>query len=354
MSPDNASSAPRIDAPAGPKVSLVTGGAGFIGSHLVELLLDRGDRVTVIDDLSTGGRRNLPASHEGLRFIEARLDSALASFGGGERFDEIYHLAASVGVDRVLADPIASIETNVEQTSALLRFAEAHGTTDAGAATLIASSSEVYGKSDKVPFSEEDDVVYGPTTMTRWSYAMGKAIDEHLALAYHGQQRTPTSVVRFFNTVGPRQIGRYGMVLPRFVASALAGEPLRVFGDGSQTRCFCDARDAAAALPKLLGMDACRGRVFNLGSDRSISIGELAALVISTLSSQSQVELVPYDRAYPAGFEDLKQRQPDLSRVREAIGFEPKIPLERTIEDIAAFIANAQTASTTPDPTTTA
>lgn len=317
--------------------TLVTGGAGFIGSHLVEALLGRGDAVTVIDDLSTGARGNLPASHPRLRFIEARLDSALAAFGPGERFDEIYHLAASVGVERVLADPIASIETNIDQTAALLRFAEAHGVAG-GAPTLIASSSEVYGKSASIPFSEDDDVVYGPTTISRWSYAMGKAIDEHLALAYYEQGRVPTVVVRFFNTVGPRQVGHYGMVLPRFVASALAGEPLRVFGDGSQTRCFCDVRDASSALPRLLGEHGCRGRVFNLGSDQLISILELAEMVISTLSSRSTIEMVPYDRVYPRGFEDLRQRQPDLSRVREAIGFVPAVSLRQTIEDVARMV----------------
>ena len=317
--------------------TLVTGGAGFIGSHLVERLLGRGDAVTVIDDLSTGVRTNLPADHPRLRFIEARLDSALAAFGPGELFDEIYHLAASVGVERVLADPIASIETNIDQTAALLRFAETHGP-GGGAPTLIASSSEVYGKSAAIPFSEDDDVVYGPTTISRWSYAMGKAIDEHLALAYHQQGRLPTVVVRFFNTVGPRQVGHYGMVLPRFVAAALAGEPLRVFGDGVQTRCFCDVRDASAALPELLGDGSCHGRVFNLGSDQLISIRELAEMVISTLSSRSAIEMVPYDRVYPRGFEDLRQRQPDLTRVREAIGFVPRVPLRQTIEDVARSI----------------
>ncbi len=317
---------------------LVTGGAGFIGSHLTERLLARGDFVTVIDNLSTGRRGNLPEFHERLRFIEADLAEALGALGRGETFDEIYHLAAAVGVRLVMADPIRSIDTNIEQTSALLRFAAVRSRAGAGVPTLIASSSEVYGKSSKSPFSEEDDAVYGPTTIGRWSYACSKAIDEYLALAYHRQRAVPTVVVRFFNTVGPRQVGEYGMVVPRFVASALAGQVLTVHGDGSQTRCFCDVRDVVEVLPRLLGAPACAGRVFNVGSDRPISIAGLADLVGRTLGSRSTVRRIPYAEAYPQGFEDLAQRQPDLTRVREAVGFAPRIPLEQTIRDVAASL----------------
>ncbi len=321
-----------------PRRVLVSGGAGFIGSHLVDLLLARGDLVTVIDNLSTGRRDNLPDSHERLRFFEADLGDALGALGPGERFEEIYHLAAAVGVQLVIAEPIRSIETNVEQTSALLRFAASRGPDGRPAPTLIASSSEVYGKSGKLPFSEDDDVVYGPTTMARWSYAYSKALDEYLALAYHARHALPAVVVRFFNTVGPRQVGDYGMVLPRFVHAALHSQPLDVYGDGTQSRCFCDVRDVREVLPRLLATPGAYGRVFNVGSDRAITIAELAALVKRTLNSGSLIRHVPYNEAYRAGFEDLLQRRPDLRRIREVAGFEPRYTLERTILDIAAWM----------------
>jgi UDP-glucose 4-epimerase len=317
---------------------LVTGGAGFIGSHLTDLLLARGDDVTVVDNLSTGRRENLPATHERLRFIEADLSDALHALGRGERFDEIYHLAAAVGVSLVMADPIRSIETNVEQTAALLRFAVSRSQAGGGVPVLLASSSEVYGKSSKSPFSEEDDAVYGPTTIGRWSYACSKAIDEYLGLAYANQHRLPVVVARFFNTVGPRQVGDYGMVLPRFVRAALLAEPLTVYGDGAQTRCFCDVRDVVEVLPRMLAAPACHGRVYNVGSDRPISIRGLADLVIGTLGSRSAVRLLPYTEAYPPGFEDLRRREPDLARIRAALGFAPRHTLERTIRDIAAWL----------------
>jgi UDP-glucose 4-epimerase len=316
---------------------LVTGGAGFIGSHLTDLLLARGDQVTVVDDLSTGRRENLPTTHAGLRFVEADLSEFLHATGTGERFDLIFHLAAAVGVRLVMDDPIGSIRTNVEQTAALLEFAATHGPGGAPAPTLIASSSEVYGKAAKSPFSEEDDVVYGPTTKGRWSYACSKALDEFLALAFARQRGLPVVVARFFNTVGPRQVGEYGMVLPRFVAAALKGETLQVLGDGQQSRCFCDVRDVAPACVRLVETPACHGRVFNVGSDRPITIAELAERVLRVLHPQGggRAERIPYDRVYADGFEDLRQRQPDLSRVRAAIGFEPRIGLEQTIRDLA-------------------
>ena len=322
-----------------PRRALVTGGAGFIGSHLTDLLLSRGDHVTVVDDLSTGRRTNLPETHERLRFLEADLASALGAFGPGELFDEIYHLAAAVGVKLVVEEPSRCIHTNIELTSRLLEFAVRHGPggpTGRAAATLIASSSEVYGKTEKVPFSEEDDVVYGPTTRTRWSYGMTKAIDEYLALDAHKNRGLPAVVVRFFNTVGPRQVGSYGMVLPNFVAAALAGQPLPVYGDGDQTRCFCDVRDVARALPRLLSEPRCFGRVFNLGSEVALTMNDLADQVIRTLGSKSLVRHIPYDAAYAVGFEDLRKRVPDLRRIKDAIGFEQTIPLEHTIRDLAA------------------
>jgi UDP-glucose 4-epimerase len=319
---------------------LVTGGAGFIGSHLTERLLARGDVVTVVDNLSTGRRSNLPESHAGLRFIEADLGEALGALGKGEVFDEIYHLAAAVGVKLVMNEPIKSIETNIDQTAALLRFAAARRTP-----TLIASSSEVYGKASKSPFSEDDDAVYGPTTIGRWSYACSKAIDEYLALAYHDKEALPTVVARFFNTVGPRQVGDYGMVLPRFVSAALKNEPLTIYADGSATRCFCDVRDVVEVLPRMLGSPSCSGRVFNVGSDVPVSILALADMVIRTTGSKSGRKFIPYSEAYPAGFEDLQQRQPDLRRLREALGgagggFKPRIGLEHTIRDVAAQFAS--------------
>ncbi len=321
--------------PAGaPRRCLVTGGAGFIGSHLTDLLLARADHVTVIDDLSTGRRINLPASHPRMRFIEGDLEQTLAALPSSEHFDEIYHLAAAVGVKLVLDDPVRAIETNVGQTSAVLRFA-AHRS---GIPILIASSSEVYGKGTHSTFREDDDVSYGPTTALRWSYACSKALDEYLALAYHARRGLAGVVVRFFNTVGPRQVGEYGMVLPRFVEAALDARPLEVFGDGTQSRCFCDVRDVVTVLPTLLRSTASHGRVFNVGSDRSISIRDLAETVVRELGSRSPIVLVPYSKAYQQGFEDLGRRVPDLSRVRQAGGFAPRITLEQTIRDLAELL----------------
>lgn len=321
-----------------PRRVLVTGGAGFIGSHLVEHLLGEGASVTVVDDLSTGRRENLPGRHEGLRFIEADLAHELDAFGPGEMFEEVYHLAAAVGVQLVIDDPIRAIEINVEQTAALLRFAATHGGESGGAPTLIASSSEVYGKGTRCPFREDDDVVYGPSTVARWSYAQAKAVDEHLALAHAHAGSVPTVVARFFNTIGPRQVGSYGMVVPRFVAAALLGEALIVHGDGTQTRCFADVRDIAPTLPRLLRSRECRARVFNVGSDREVSIRELADLVIRTLGSGSGVTTIPYSEAFASGFEDLQRRVPDLTRICETIGFEASISLEQSILDVAACI----------------
>ncbi|MEZ6234819.1 MAG: NAD-dependent epimerase/dehydratase family protein [Phycisphaerales bacterium] len=316
---------------------LISGGAGFIGSHLCDLLLSRGDTVTVIDNLSTGRRENLPTRHDRLRFIEADLGAALGALGAGERFDAIYHLAAAVGVELVVRDPIRTIETNVELTSAVLRFARERARPDCpgGIPTLVASTSEVYGKGAKSPFHEEDDVVYGPTSKARWSYAYSKAIDEHLVLAYHRQHAFPGVIARFFNTVGPRQVGTYGMVVPRFVEAALAGRDLEVYGDGRQSRCFCHVADVVSVLPRLLETPGCTGRVFNIGSDRSVTIRELAELVVGLLGSKSAIRSKAYDEAYADGFEDLRERRPDISRINGAVGFTPSIDLERIILDVA-------------------
>ncbi|MEM8835068.1 MAG: NAD-dependent epimerase/dehydratase family protein [Planctomycetota bacterium] len=332
-----------------PARALVTGGAGFIGSHLVESLLGRGCEVVVLDDLSTGSRGNLPA-HGALTVVETTLRGAIGDDGvlRDERvrgpFDHVYHLAAAVGVKRVVDHPIESIETNAFDTAAILRFALRAGRGGSPARTLIASSSEVYGKSNEEVFREGGDSLLGPTTSRRWSYAMSKALGEHLALAHHERHALPVVIARFFNTVGPRQVGEYGMVLPRFVRAALEGEPLVVFGDGEQSRCFCDVRDVAPALPALLACDQALGSVVNIGSDVPISIRTLAETVVKTLGSSSEIEHRSYDAVYGVGFEDLRRRKPEVSRVRGLIGFEPSVALERTIEDLASWMRSERAA----------
>lgn len=314
-------------------INLVTGGAGFIGSHLVDFLLETGGRVTVVDDFSTGSLENLESAMatapDRIEILEGRVSDVLPGLDCS-RFDRTFHLAAAVGVRLVVDEPIRTIETNVHETSAVLEFARR-----GSVPTLIASTSEVYGKGTRTPFAEDDDVVYGPTTTTRWSYACSKAIDEYLALAHDREGLAPTVVVRFFNTVGPRQSGKYGMVLPRFVEAALEGRPIEVHGDGKQTRCFCDVRDAVPALPRLLADTENHGRVFNLGRAELIEIGALAEIVRSRLSSESEIQRIPYAEAFDEGFEDLRVRQPDLGRIRKAIGFEATIALETTIDDLA-------------------
>lgn len=337
--PANHAPAPATDAP---RRTLVTGGAGFIGSHLVEHLLARGDRVTVIDDLSTGREGNLAAARasSALTFVRATVTDAIRRGEAEGPWDEVYHLAAAVGVRRIIERPVESIETNIVETAALLRaLAGAGRRPGALPRVLIASSSEVYGKSARSPFREEDDRVYGPTTASRWSYACSKAIDEHLALAHHAQGGLPVVVGRFFNIIGPRQVGDYGMVVPRFVRAALADESPTVYGDGLQTRCFCDVRDVVPALPRLLGAPGAPGRVFNIGSDEPISMLALAERVVRVLGRGKPPRLIPYDAAYAPGFEDLRQRRPDLGRLRAAIGFTPTITLDQSIRDIAAEIA---------------
>jgi UDP-glucose 4-epimerase len=317
---------------------LITGGGGFIGSHLSELLLDGGDTVTVIDDFSTGRRQNpglvrrVASRVPRYEVIEGDVSTVLPTLDAAD-FDVIYHLAAAVGVRLVVERPIHTIETNVHETSTVLKFAARRATP-----VLIASTSEVYGKGVRVPMREDDDVLYGSTAFSRWCYACSKAIDEYLALAYHREHGLPAVIVRFFNTVGPRQVGEYGMVLPRFVAAALEGRDLEVHGDGRQSRCFCDVRDVVKVLPHLLATPACHGRVFNVGREEPISIHALAERVIATLGSTSRIRMVAYEQAFASGFDDLKERQPDLTRIREAVGWSPAIPLERTILDLAEEI----------------
>ena len=313
---------------------LITGGAGFIGSHLVEALLTRGDQVTVVDDLSTGQLENIEPFVGASRFrfaIESITNETVMDRLVSE-CDAVLHLAAAVGVRLIVTDPVRTIETNVLGTEAVLRMARRYRKK-----TLLASSSEVFGKNNKVPFAEEDDGVYGATTRSRWAYATSKALDEFLALAYHRSLGLPVIIARFFNTVGPRQSGRYGMVIPRFVLQALANEPITVYGDGSQSRCFCNVRDVVAAVLGLVDHPAAVGQVFNVGSREEVTIQELAEKVRARSGSSSKLVYIPYNQAYAVGFEDMQRRVPDLRKIRTLLGWEPRIPLDATLDEIIAY-----------------
>ena len=307
---------------------LVTGGAGFIGSHLVDALLAEGDFVTVIDDMSTGLRTNLPASHELLNVITGTVSASLESLTVD--VDIIFHLAAAVGVKLVVDEPIRTIETNVLETSEILRFASRRNTP-----ILLASTSEVYGKSTAIPMREDGDLVFGATTKSRWSYGCSKALDEHLAMAWFKGSGLQARIPRLFNTIGPRQRGGLGMVVPRFVKAAMNNQPLVVYGDGLQTRCFCDVRDTVPMLLDLMNTNDSIGMAVNVGSDEPISIMELAETVRTTLNSNSEIECISMEDAYGDGFEDLQDRQPDLDRVVSLIGNKSRIPLHETILSIA-------------------
>jgi len=316
--------------PSDPEQShvLVTGGAGFIGAHLVERLLAQGKSVVVIDDFSTGSRENLRqvAAHPKLRLIEAKISACAQLPELAARAESIYHLAAAVGVELVVNSPIRVLETNLHETEVLLAAAAPRR-----APVLLTSTSEVYGKSQKPAFDEEDDLLIGPPHQARWSYACSKLMDEFLALAYAKEHGLPVVIARLFNTVGPRQTGRYGMVLPRFIAAALAGQPLQVFGDGLQTRCFCYVSDTVEALIKLQNCPAARNQVFNVGSTEEVTILELARLVIETLGSSSTVQFVSYSEAYEPGFEDMRRRRPVVKKLQTLVGFAPEIPLREII-----------------------
>ncbi len=317
-----------------PRHTLVTGGAGFIGSHLVERLLAEGRRVIVVDDESTGALANLRAVES-----DPRLDvivSRVSACPGLDRLtreaDAVFHLAAAVGVDLVVQSPVATIHNNLAETEAVLGAAAA-----ARVPVVFTSTSEVYGKSQRDVFREEDDLVIGPPHLGRWSYACSKLMDEFLALAYARERGLPVVIARLFNTVGPRQTGRYGMVLPRFIAAARENRPLRVFGTGRQTRCFCLVHDAVEALIRLEREPAARGEVFNVGGDEEVSIHDLATRVISELGSDSVVELVPYEKAYAPGFEDMLRRRPALEKLERTVGFRPRTPLARIIRVTAGL-----------------
>lgn len=300
--------------------NLVTGGAGFIGSHLVERLLAAGESVEVIDDLSTGALSNLDsvkghpafAFHQGSIMDEALMERLIT------RTDRVWHLAAAVGVRLIVEKPVHTIETNIRGTETLLQIAAR-----AGKSVLITSTSEVYGKSTQVPFSEEDNLVFGATTKPRWAYACSKAIDEFLALAYHQEFGTPVVVVRLFNTVGPRQTGQYGMVIPRFVKQALAGRPISIYGDGTQSRAFADVEDVVGCLTSLMGNPAAAGGVFNIGNNEEITIVALAEKIIQMTGSTSTLEFIPFEKAYDRNFEDLARRVPDLQKVQALTGYRP-------------------------------
>lgn len=313
---------------------LITGGAGFIGSHLCEHLLLQGHRVFVIDDLSTGSIENI--THlKGRSGFHYTIDSIMNIPVAAElvdRCDVIYHLAAAVGVRLIVDSPVRTIETNIRGTEIILELANKKKKR-----VLLTSTSEVYGKASKVPFSESDDLVMGPTDKARWSYACSKAIDEFLTLAYWREKGLPAVVVRLFNTVGPRQTGQYGMVLPTFVKQALCGQPITVFGDGMQSRCFCHVSDVVDALSRLVGEEAAVGRVFNIGSDEEVTIRELARRVKEFTGSVSQIQTIPYQEAYGSGFEDMPRRVPDLARIRGLIGYEPTHSLDQIINSVIEY-----------------
>src|SRR5258706_3225242 len=314
-----------------PSRSLITGGAGFIGSHLAEKLLDAGHRVTVLDDLTTGRQENIARLQKqpNSQFIRGSVgDSATVNLLMSQA-DAVYHLAATVGVQLVADEPVRTIHTTIHGTEVVLEAAHRFGRP-----VLLTSSSEVYGKGTRVPFGEDDDVVMGATRFSRWCYAYSKGVDEFLGLAYHSQFGLPVTIVRLFNTVGPRQVGQYGMVLPRFISAALKNEPLKVYGDGSQTRCFCHVSDVVDALVKLTASAAHAGQVFNLGSDEEISINELARRVIALAGSKSEITHIPYEQAYGRSFDDLPRRVPRLDRIRAAIGFAPRLPLDPIIRGL--------------------
>jgi len=304
--------------------ALVTGGAGFIGSHLCEALIDRGDEVFVIDDLSTGRLENVALldGHRAFHFTSGTILNYQLLESLVRKVDRIFHLAAVVGVQKIIEVPVDTIEINVLGAHNVLTLAARYNKP-----CLLASSSEVYGKSNKHPFTEDDDAVYGPTTKSRWGYACSKAIDEFLALAYFRSKKLPITIARLFNTTGPRQTGRYGMVLPRFVEQALRGEPITVFGSGQQSRCFADVSDVVTALILLIDIPEAAGQVFNIGNPEEITIGELAGLVKEITESASPIRLIPYDEAYQPGFEDMQRRVPNIEKLHRLTGFSPKIKL---------------------------
>jgi len=313
--------------------ALVTGGAGFIGSHLVERLLTRGDEVWIIDNLSTGRFENI-AHLEGHEKFHYTIDTILDERVVREimpKVDVVFHLAAAVGVAYIIENPLKSLETNIRGTEIVLQHAN-----EGKQKVVLFSTSEIYGKADSQPCKETGDRVLGTTTITRWGYSASKAIDEFLALAYHREKQLPVVIVRCFNTCGPRQTGQYGMVIPRFVKQALLDHPITVYGDGQQTRCFSDVSDVIRAVLELTEEPRADGEVYNVGSDEEVTIEDLARRVQELTGSESTVEFIPYDKAYEEGFEDMRRRVPDLTKIREMIGYEPEVSLQQLLERVVA------------------
>jgi len=311
---------------------LITGGAGFIGSHLIESLISRGDEVIVLDNLSTGSINNLTDIIEKIKFKHGNiLDKDEVNELVAES-DYVVHLAAALGVFNIVNKPLKSLKTNLQGSEIVLEACEKYRKP-----VLIASTSEIYGKNDKVPLNEEDDRIIGHPLKSRWSYSEAKAVDESLAYFYYLENKLPIRIVRFFNTVGPRQVGHYGMVVPRFVSAALKNETLSVYGSGDQIRSFCHVTDAVKGLLLVMDSDKAVGQVFNVGNNSQISIIELAKKVIEITGSKSSIEKIAYEKAYPEGFEDMQRRVPDISKIKQVLGWEPEINLDQIIKDIAAF-----------------
>ena len=314
---------------------LITGGSGFIGSHLAEKLLLSGNHVSIIDNLSTGVRANLANIEGKISFKQGSiLDQVLIDQMVAES-DFVVHLAASLGVFNIVNHPLDSLRTNLKGTEIVLEASDKHSKP-----VLIASTSEIYGKNNKVPLSEEDDRIIGHPLKSRWSYSEAKAVDESLGYFYYLENKLPVRIVRFFNTVGPRQVGHYGMVVPRFVSSALKNEPIEVYGSGEQIRCFCHVDDAVRALLLVMESEQAVGQVFNVGNHQQISIMDLAKKVIELTNSKSEIVKVPYAEAYPEGFEDMQRRVPDISKINMVLGWSPQIGLNQIVKDIASFHAN--------------
>ncbi len=319
---------------------LVTGGAGFIGAHLCAHLIEHGDEVLVLDDLSTGRYENIAGLDENggaFKFLLGSVNEMDLVAECIQECDAVFHLASAVGVRLIIEQPVKTIETIVNGTDVLLRACARYRRP-----VLLTSTSEIYGKNESVPFTEEADCVMGATTQRRWSYACAKALDEFLALAHWVENRLPVVIVRLFNTVGPRQTGQYGMVVPRFVEQALHEQPITVYGDGKQSRCFTHVQDVVETLPKLLHHRAARGQVYNLGSSEEVTILELAERVKRLTESDSEIVFVPYAEAYVAGFEDMRRRVPDLSKVARAVGFKPQRTLDDILKDVIADMRNRQ------------